>query len=477
MVAMRFGVRDHLHHDRPARGGRPRRLRDLARSRCRRTMDAELSLRFNRHAARSRTSGSSSRASRLHARGRPAAPSASSASWRTGIGCRPRATVDALDVSLFDYQIRNDGPIRLAFENNTITAQQLKLAGKDTRLEVTGGGRPHGGPDRGGRVGRRESGHPAGVLHGRPQLRAAPCCGPRSTGRCASPSSPGRPTITDGRIRHMSLPQSLQAINGRVAFAGDGIRLEDLTAQLAGGKVRFGGRVGMNGYTIGQLSAVGHRREHGVPLPRGLPLDARRAARPGRHHGRAHAPRHGDREERALQQARSISSRADRIWSAERRRPPGAAAPRPRPAAALRRPDPGAVVAAHREQRSRTSWRVPTWRCAAPTIVRSCTGGRRSSAARRSSRASGTSCGTAISTSSTRRRSSRSSISRPRRSIRVPGQTYVVNIQLVGTLRPGSSRQLTSDPPLSHVEIALAALRRRHGTRRCSRRRTAHAAA
>ena len=31
------------------------------------------------------------------------------------------ATIDALDVSLFDYQISNDGPIRLAFENNTIT--------------------------------------------------------------------------------------------------------------------------------------------------------------------------------------------------------------------------------------------------------------------------------------------------------------------------------------------------------------------
>ena len=34
------------------------------------------------------------------------------------------ATVDALEVSLFEYQIQNDGPIRLAFENNVLATQQ-----------------------------------------------------------------------------------------------------------------------------------------------------------------------------------------------------------------------------------------------------------------------------------------------------------------------------------------------------------------
>ncbi len=101
-----------------------------------------------------------------------------------------------------------------------------------------------------------------------------------------------------------------------------------MTAQIAGGKVRFGGRVELNGFTIGQLGAVGHRREHGVPLPGGLPLDDRRAARPGRHAGGADAARHGDGEERALQQAASTSSPGWSNWPAGSRRQRRRGAPR-----------------------------------------------------------------------------------------------------------------------------------------------------
>ncbi len=72
-------------------------------------------------------------------------------------------------------------------------------------------------------------------------------------GSLRKPEFSGEARITDGRIRHMSLPQSLQGINGSVKFSGDGIAFDNLTAQLAAGKVRVGGRVGMDGYTIGQL--------------------------------------------------------------------------------------------------------------------------------------------------------------------------------------------------------------------------------
>jgi hypothetical protein len=185
------------------------------------------------------------------------------------------ATIDALDVSLFDYQIANDGPIRLAFERNTITAQQLKLAGKDTRLEVTGA------------VGLKEdriavavSGDAnLGILQGFfRDVRSSGGAVLRGAinGSLSKPEFSGAAEIRDGRIRHMSLPQSLQGINGRVAFAADGIRFEDLTAQLAGGKVRFGGRVGMDGYTIGQLgvSVTGENMEFRYPEGFRTRLDA-----------------------------------------------------------------------------------------------------------------------------------------------------------------------------------------------------------
>jgi autotransporter translocation and assembly factor TamB len=185
------------------------------------------------------------------------------------------ATIDALDVSLFDYQIANDGPIRLAFERNTITAQQLKLAGKDTRLEVTGA------------VGLKEdriavavSGDAnLGILQGFfRDVRSSGGAVLRGAinGSLSKPEFSGAAEIRDGRIRHMSLPQSLQGINGRVSFAADGIRFEDLTAQLAGGKVRFGGRVGMDGYTIGQLgvSVTGENMEFRYPEGFRTRLDA-----------------------------------------------------------------------------------------------------------------------------------------------------------------------------------------------------------
>ncbi len=175
-------------------------------------------------------------------------------------------TVDQLDVSLFDYQIQNDGPIRLAFDNNVLAAQQLKLAGRDTRLEVSGGVSLEEQ-----RIGVKVSGD--GNLSILPFFFKDVRSGGRATlraeinGSLSKPQFSGAAEITDGRIRHMSLPQSLQAINGRVAFGDDGIRLEEMTGQIAGGKIRLGGRIGLNGFSVGQLSlsASGENMEFRTP--------------------------------------------------------------------------------------------------------------------------------------------------------------------------------------------------------------------
>jgi translocation and assembly module TamB len=185
------------------------------------------------------------------------------------------ATVDALDVSLFDYQIWNDGPIRLAFENNTLTAQQFNVLGNDTRLEVKGGISL-----KDDRIGVTVSGDAnLGILQGffrdvrssgHTVLRGA------INGSLSKPEFSGAAEITDGRLRHMSLPQSLQAINGRVTFSAEGISLDGLTAQISGGKVRFGGGIELNGYTVGQLgvSVSGENMEFRYPEGFRSTLDA-----------------------------------------------------------------------------------------------------------------------------------------------------------------------------------------------------------
>ena len=47
-------------------------------------------------------------------------------------------TVDSVEMRLFDYALRNGGPIRLALDQNVIRVQELQLVGEDTRLRIGG---------------------------------------------------------------------------------------------------------------------------------------------------------------------------------------------------------------------------------------------------------------------------------------------------------------------------------------------------
>src|SRR6185295_14871084 len=77
-------------------------------------------------------------------------------------------------------------------------------------------------------------------------------------------------TITDGRIRHFSLPNAIDAINGTVQFDDRGIRLDDVTAVLGGGRVQFGGRIGFDGYVPGELNVTARGEEMHLRYPEGI---------------------------------------------------------------------------------------------------------------------------------------------------------------------------------------------------------------
>ena len=81
------------------------------------------------------------------------------------------ASVEQLDLKLFDYPLRNSGPIELALDRNVVRIDQLKLEGDGTALEVTGTCRPRGADDRRVGPGGCQPRHPAGLLPGRSQLR------------------------------------------------------------------------------------------------------------------------------------------------------------------------------------------------------------------------------------------------------------------------------------------------------------------
>jgi hypothetical protein len=179
------------------------------------------------------------------------------------------ATVDTLEMRLLDYQIRNAAPIKMALDREKVRIDELQLVGEDTRLRVTGA--VDVGADR---IALKLSGDAGlGILQGffrdvraagRATLTAA------IDGPLAQPQFSGSASIADGRIRHFSLPNSLDAINGTIHFDPGAIRLDDVAATMGGGRVQFGGRVGLDGYVPGDVDVTIRGEEMRLRVPEGI---------------------------------------------------------------------------------------------------------------------------------------------------------------------------------------------------------------
>ncbi len=179
------------------------------------------------------------------------------------------STVDSLDMRMFDYALRNQGPISLALDHDDVQVRALQIVGEDTRLQVSG----HIAlQDQ--RIALQASGDAnLGILQGffrnvrgsgRATLAAA------INGPLRQPVFSGSATITDGRVRHFSLPNSLDAINGTIRFDARGIRLDEVSATMGGGIVRFGGLIGFDGYTIGDLNVTARGEDMHLRYPEGV---------------------------------------------------------------------------------------------------------------------------------------------------------------------------------------------------------------
>ncbi|MBP1635368.1 MAG: putative protein involved in outer rane biosis [Acidobacteria bacterium] len=180
-----------------------------------------------------------------------------------------QAEVESLDLRLFDYRLQNDGPIRLSLERKVARLEQVALSGEDTQLRLSGE------VDVGGdRMDVRAAGAAnLAVLQGffrdirssgRAELNAA------VRGPLADPVFSGSAAITGGRIRYFGLPHSIQAINGRVVFGTNGIQMEGLTAEIANGRVRFGGGIELAGYAPGRLSLSATAQDMELRYPEGV---------------------------------------------------------------------------------------------------------------------------------------------------------------------------------------------------------------
>ena len=175
----------------------------------------------------------------------------------------------ATDLRLFDYRVRNDGPVRVAFDRNVIRINRMRMAGEGTLLELAG---ELGVENR--RIAVTASGDAnLAVLQG--FYRNVRSSGSASlkgsvTGDLDKPLFAGRATIANGRVRHFDLPHGLEAINGSVTFDAAGLRLDDISARMGGGDITFGGRVGFRGLAPDELNITAFGTAMRLRYPEGF---------------------------------------------------------------------------------------------------------------------------------------------------------------------------------------------------------------
>jgi hypothetical protein len=178
-------------------------------------------------------------------------------------------TVDRLQLKLFDYAAANDGPIQLALNRHVIEVKQLRLAGEGTALELSGNVNLH---DKGIAV---DASGDANLAILQAFYRTIRSSGNASLhaqvrGPLDNPVFSGDAAIAGGRIRYVALPHSLQSINGRFLFDAQGVRIVQAAAELAGGPVKFGGRIGLNGYGIGNVDLTADGDQMHLRYPEGF---------------------------------------------------------------------------------------------------------------------------------------------------------------------------------------------------------------
>ncbi len=178
-------------------------------------------------------------------------------------------TVDRLDLSFFDYRLRNAAPVRIALDRHTVRLANVRLVGEDTQLDMTGTVGLHDE-----RIAVRVKGDAnLGILQGF-------VSNVRSTGRAAleatlegplrEPLVNGSMMVVNGRIRHFGFPHALENISGAVQFDSRSIRLDELSARLGGGEVTFGGSFGIEGYQPGRIDVTLRGEEMRLRFPEGM---------------------------------------------------------------------------------------------------------------------------------------------------------------------------------------------------------------
>lgn len=184
--------------------------------------------------------------------------------------------VEQLELKLFDYPLSNRDPgtkeyqpIELLLDQHVLNVGQLRLFGEGTQLGVQGQVNLHDQTLAVSASGDANLGILQGFFRDIRSSGSATLKGEVS-GPLANPLFGGTAELKDGRIRHFSLPHSLEAINGTARFDASGLRVDGITARLAEGNVVFGGRIGLEGFAPGEVSLTATGEDIRLRYPEGF---------------------------------------------------------------------------------------------------------------------------------------------------------------------------------------------------------------
>jgi hypothetical protein len=179
------------------------------------------------------------------------------------------ASIDNLDLRLFDYRLRNQVPIKAALERYSLRVADMRLVGDDTELTLSGALDLHTE-----RIAARVSGAAnLAVVQGFvPNVRSSGRASVLATveGPMRAPVVSGAITLTGGRLRAFSLPHALENVSGVVRFDTRGITLDEVTGRLGGGAVQFGGRIDSDGYRPGRMDVTMRGQDMRLRFPEGM---------------------------------------------------------------------------------------------------------------------------------------------------------------------------------------------------------------
>jgi hypothetical protein len=174
-------------------------------------------------------------------------------------------SIDDATLTLFDYELKNDGPVRLSFAEDAFRVDQLRLRGRDTNLTLTGRA------NRGARTWDLAASGNASLailqLFFPVTASGAATLDASLGGSFDAPLLQGSATIAGGRLRPFYSPHSLDAINGSICFDGTGITLDGLTGRIGNGDVQFGGSIALEQYRLADLAITARGRSMRLRYP------------------------------------------------------------------------------------------------------------------------------------------------------------------------------------------------------------------